>query len=280
MKKTKIETRILEFLKRINFFLKLLGINLVQTKVFLTALPLFVEDYHRFRKNKNRHPNIFIWGNSFPCLNDRSQNSGEISGHYFYQDSYVARKIFLANPQKHLDIGSRIDGFISILAAFREVEVLDIRPLPIEIENVSFQLADIVEDLPAYLHSYCDSLSCLHTIEHLGLGRYGDPIDYDGYIKGLRNITKILKPNGLLYVSVPIGPQRIEFNAHRVFSVRYFLDLLTPDYSVLEFSYIDSDNNVSTLFKNVKLDENNIHNNFGCEYGCGIFIAKKKPQSA
>lgn len=72
-------------------------------------------------------------------------------------------------------------------------------------------------ELPAGMVNYCDSISSLHAIEHFGLGRYGDPIDYFGYLKALQNIAKIVKTGGTFYFSVPIGPQRIEFNAHRVF---------------------------------------------------------------
>ncbi|MBV5330073.1 MAG: DUF268 domain-containing protein, partial [Chlorobium sp.] len=52
------------------------------------------------------------------------------------------------------------------------------------------------------LRSYCDSLSCLHALEHFGLGRYGDPIDPHGYADGLRNMVKILRQGGLFYLSV------------------------------------------------------------------------------
>jgi hypothetical protein len=74
--------------------------------------------------------------------------------------------------------------------------------------------------------NYCDSISSLHAIEHFWLGRYGDRIDINGYIKGLNTIYWMLKKWGIFYFSVPIGPQRIEFNAHRVFSLKYLVELL------------------------------------------------------
>jgi hypothetical protein len=54
-------------------------------------------------------------------------------------------------------------------------------------------------------------------LEHFGLGRYGDPIDPKGYETGLHNIAKILRSGGVFYLSVPVGNERVEFNAHRVF---------------------------------------------------------------
>jgi len=67
-------------------------------------------------------------------------------------------------------------------------------------------------------------------MEHFGLGRYGDPVNYDGYLLGLNNLYQILKIGGKLYFSVPIGPQRIEFDAHRVFSLSYLLELFYGKY--------------------------------------------------
>ena len=88
--------------------------------------------------------------------------------------------------------------------------------------------------------NYCDSISCLHALEHFGLGRYGDKIDPDGHLKGFRNITKMLKTNGVFYFSVPMGRQRIEFNAHRVFGMSYLLNWVSVDYDIISFSYIEN----------------------------------------
>jgi SAM-dependent methyltransferase len=82
---------------------------------------------------------------------------------------------------------------------------------------VSFKQADLMNP-HAELLDYCDSLSCLHALEHFGLGRYGDPIDPNGYEHGIRNMANILRPRGVLYLSVPVGVERVEFNANRVFN--------------------------------------------------------------
>jgi len=114
----------------------------------------------------------------------------------------------------------------------------------------------------------CDSLSCLHAVEHFGLGRYGDPVRYDGYALGLDNLYRMLKEGGKFYVSVPIGPQRIEFNAHRVFSVGYLLKCFEGRYLVDQFSFVDDRGD---LHEDVALSESDVQKNFGCVYGCGIF---------
>ena len=78
-----------------------------------------------------------------------------------------------------------------------------------------------------------DSVSCLHALEHLGLRCYGDTIDYDGWRKGLDGRTEILEPGGTLYLGLPTGePQRVEFNAHRVFSLPFIRDVLEPRFVI------------------------------------------------
>jgi predicted SAM-dependent methyltransferase len=119
---------------------------------------------------------------------------------------------------------------------------------------------------------YCDSLSCLHALEHFGLGRYGDKIDYQGHKRGWNNLYKILKKGGKLYFSVPIGTQRIEFNAHRVFSMDYLLKMIEGRYKIDSFSYV---NDAGDLVKNAELNDDLVKTNFSCHYGCGIFELTK-----
>lgn len=131
----------------------------------------------------------------YPCLADRFEAAGSASGHYLFQDLLVAQKIFSNQPKKHVDIGSRLNGFVAHVAAFREIEVFDIRPLTNTVKNVRFICGDFMKEdvVPA---EYCDSVSSLHAIEHFGLGRYGDAVDYDGHHKGLNSIYRLLKPWG------------------------------------------------------------------------------------
>ena len=204
----------------------------------------------------------------YPIVNEKNSDAGNAQGHYFHQDLYSAQKIYENNPIKHVDIGSRIDGFVAHVASYRKIELLDIRPFNDSITNVIFREANLL-DLPADLEDYCDSISSLHVIEHIGLGRYGDPIDYWGYLKALDNVKFILKEGGLFYFSVPIGPQRIEFNAHRVFSLEYLIQILNERFRILEFAYVDDKGD---LHIDIELNDDNIKSNFDCYWGCGIFI--------
>lgn len=205
-----------------------------------------------------------------PQLADRFEQAGTMKGHYFNQDLLVAQKIFENQPETHIDIGSRIDGFVAHVASFRKIKVFDIRKLENTFHNIEFEQHNVMQFEPKFENRY-DSISSLHAIEHFGLGRYGDPINSNGHLLALDNIYRYLQKNGTFYFSVPIGrQQRIEFNAHRVFSLPYLLDLFKDKYELKSFSYVDTDDN-GVLYRDVTLSEENIRSTFNLQYGCGIF---------
>jgi hypothetical protein len=121
--------------------------------------------------------------------------------------------------------------------------------------------------------NYTSSLSCLHTIEHFGLGRYGDKIDPKGYKKGIESIEKIVEKDGSVYFSSPIGKGRTEFNAHRVFELEYLVENLLEGFEIKDFSYVDDNGCVK---KSVNLSTEKVKNNYGCRYGCAIFDLTRK----
>jgi len=190
-----------------------MGINLGVFISRISFLPHFCWQYIIFcKKSKVR----VIFDPVFES-NDSSANLGE----YFFQDLYVSKKIINSKTETHYDVGSRVDGFISILSTHLKVEVLDIRPLNVSIDNVSFHQLDIV-NLPSNFYGIAKSLSCLHTLEHIGLGRYGDPIGVDDWINALSNLKKLLSKGGKLYISTPIGEEVVRFNSNRIFSPSIF----------------------------------------------------------
>lgn len=239
----------------------------------LTALKEIFRYYSNLRKIKKQTDGKWKIKSLFPCLHDRHDESGTASGSYFHQDLLVAGEIFKKKPFKHVDVGSRVDGFVAHVAAFRKIEVFDIRSLNSEHENILFIEMDIMNPQKKY-ENYTDSLSCLSVLEHFGLGRYGDNIDIYGYKKGFENLVKMLKKGGAFYFSVPIGEQRIEFDAHRVFSINEILALTEENgLEVIRFSYVDDKGN---LHKDYKLSEKDLENNLRCSFGCGIWEFKKK----
>jgi len=238
-------------------------------------LPCYLRDYNLLKKSARQcgKKELFPFGRIWPCLGERSASAGNSHSAYFYQDLHVAQRIFINNPKRHMDVGSRIDGFVAHVASFRKLSILDIRPLNNDkLKNIDFMQCDLMGEIPENLIESTDSLSCLHALEHFGLGRYGDPVHFEGYLLGLKNLYRILQPGGKLYLSVPIGEQRIEFNGQRVFSVRHLLELLEVHYRVNAFSYVDD---MSNYHEHVPIDPIRVADNYGCNSGVGILELTK-----
>jgi SAM-dependent methyltransferase len=252
-------------------FLIFFGFNPAIMINSIIGIPHYIKDYYLIRRQiKNKlHKQTKL--SFFPCLTDKISN-GPTKGHYFHQDLLVARRIFENKPILHVDIGSRIDGFVAHVAAFRSIEVFDIRPIFNKVSNIHFRQLDFMKPISDELEGYSDSASCLHALEHFGLGRYGDPLEINGHIQGLDNLYRILKNDGKLYLSIPIGESRIEFNAHRVFSINDLLELFEGRFRLDNFSYIDDH---GEMHENSIIDEATISNNANCHYGCGIFELTK-----
>jgi len=232
----------------------------------LRNIPRYVRDLFRFRSNYTGRLELL------PCLHDWYEEGGTTKNEYFWQDLLVARKIFAANPKKHVDIGSRMDGFVAHVASFREIEVFDIRPITTSIPGVTITQADLMNPAAA-ITNYCDSLSCLHALEHFGLGRYGDPIDPKGYESGVRNMARILRQGGVFYLSVPVGIERVEFNAQHVFNPNTIVDVAQSNQFMLrEFALFTADDGL------VEMDTayETLASVGKRRYGLGIYTFKKK----
>jgi hypothetical protein len=214
------------------------GFDPLRMLASLRSLPHFISDWWKFRKGFSGK---ISW---MPCLHDRYEEGGTTKSEYFWQDLLVARKIFQANPKKHVDIGSRVDGFVAHVASFREIEVFDVRPITAQIPGVVFKQADLMRGIEIASRGYCDSLSCLHAIEHFGLGRYGDPIDSKGHHHGIANMALLLQPGGKLYLSAPIGKERVKFNANRIFDPSNLVSLAENNGLALQQLIVISDGKV------------------------------------
>ncbi len=229
--------------------------------IALRHMPAFASEVRAFRRLGG------TVDETWPLLADRGEANALIDPHYFLQDIYFAQAIFGANRLRHVDIGSRVDGFISHLAVFREVEVIDIRPESKSLHpNIAFRQADLMNlDLEAI--GDIPSLSCLHSLEHFGLGRYGDSLDPQGHVTGFRRLADAVAPGGVLYVSFPVGIPKTVFNAHRIID-----PTLPPTWAVgavaLErFSYIDDRGDLH--------EDADVADAAGEAYGCGLYTFRR-----
>lgn len=169
----------------------------------------------------------------FPCLFDNISHT-PLDATYFFQDSWAAKKIFDLKPTHHYDIGSSAKT-IGILSQFIPITMIDIRPIELELPNLFFKNGSILE-LP-YEDNSIDSLSSLCVVEHIGLGRYGDPLDPFGSEKAIKEIKRVLAVDGVVLFSVPVDTEnKIYFNAHRAFTREYLMSLFS-DMELLEEKY-------------------------------------------
>jgi hypothetical protein len=260
----------IKLVRSIHGALELAGFDVRKTLRFLKGYGKFKRGLAELRRQMAGNHD-FALGKRLPILGEDQEVSGIASGAYFHQDLLVARKIYEAKPIRHVDVGSRVDGFVAHVAVYRPIEVIDIRRQDAAVKNIIFRQCDMM-NLPAEMEGYCDSLSALHSIEHFGLGRYGDAIDYRGHLRAIDAMHRMLMKGGRLYFSVPIGPQRIEFNAHRVFDVGYLLGVFQNAFRLQEFSFVDDS---GVLVEDAPLEESAVKANFGCWLGCGIFQLEK-----
>lgn len=194
----------------------------------------FAEDAKRYSE-LNRHFTMQIKEKyNMPIYTDKVAKAGSIHS-YFWQDLWAARKIFKESPVVHYDIGSRIDGFVAHLLTFRDnVNLIDIRPLDREVDGLKFTCADAT-NLNSFEDGSIESLSALCSLEHFGLGRYGDKIDPEACYKCFEAIGRKVKEGGNIYLSVPVGKEHLEFNAHRVFYASTIIEAF-PEYELVEYS--------------------------------------------
>lgn len=221
----------------------------------------------------NEHPTMKIEDDYYnnPVYIDKYVSAGSV-GSYFWQDLWAARKICRISPKEHYDIGSRVDGFISHLLSFRDrVTMIDIRPLNREVEGLHF-VCDDATNLNSFEDNSIESLSALCSLEHFGLGRYGDKIDPDGCYKCFEAIGRKIMAGGNIYISVPVGKEHIEFNAHRVFYASTIIDAFSQ-CELVEYSY--TKNGYMEYHVDVHKYDNDITR--GGE-GFGLFHFKKKYQ--
>lgn len=188
----------------------------------VARLGSFSAEYRTFR-SLNRASVFALRGRDIlPCLKDRTATT-PVEPTYFLQDTWCARKLAERMPAEHVDVASSARS-MGVISQFVPVTFVDIRPIEIELPRFTFMPGSVLA-LPFGDRSV-SSLSSLCVIEHIGLGRYGDPLDPLGSEKAAAELCRVLSREGNLYVSVPVDSEcRIYFNAHRAFTREYVLSL-------------------------------------------------------
>jgi SAM-dependent methyltransferase len=222
----------------------------------------FRSQYRHFVSlNQTERPEFSAdWTDRWARLDD---DTGHLpfDAHYVYHTAWAARVVAQLSPSKHIDISS-YTYFSTLLSAFVPVEFYDYRPAEITLSNLKCGAADLC-DLE-FSDRSVESLSCMHTIEHIGLGRYGDPMDANGDKRALAELERVLAPRGSLLVVVPVGKPRIQFNAHRIYDPQMLEDYL-PNLKLAQWTLLPDDTSRGLV--------DNPSREFALQqrYGCGCF---------
>lgn len=238
--------------------------SIYRTARLIPAMFWFVNDLIHFTLLTRQGVPRFVlplW-NLQPSLRDRT-TATDFDRHYLYHTAWAARVVAEIRPDRHVDISSSL-VFCSMVSAFVPVTFFDYRPADLKLSNLQSQPADLMA-LP-FTDGSIYSLSCMHVVEHVGLGRYGDPLDPDGDMKAVSELNRVLEPGGHLLFVVPVGRPRIMFNTHRIYAYEQVLALF-PELTLAEFTLVPDDGALVRQAAPELVQQQ--------EYGCGCFWFKK-----
>lgn len=221
----------------------------------------FLAQWFRFRRKSDNRFTI-RYRDVYPRLNDKVTTT-PFDQHYTYHPAWAARVLAKTQPKLHIDISSILQ-FSAITSAFIPIKFYDYRPAHLQLNNFESDFADL-KKLP-FENNSIESVSCMHTIEHIGLGRYGDELDAKGDLKAIAELMRVTQPGGTILFVTPVGSPRIEFNAHRIYSFEQIIGYF-EGCELIEFALIPD---TGGLLINpdpslVKVQK----------YGCGCFWFKR-----
>lgn len=238
--------------------------KVIKKIIRIVLSPFVLGDYARFRAKDEAHRFTTPFGEFYPQIRDKTIATG-FDRHYVYHIAWAARKVAEIKPEFHVDISSSL-YFSSIVSAFVPVKFYDYRPADLQLSGLSSEKGDLLR--LSFADNSIASLSCMHTVEHVGLGRYGDPIDPDGDLKAIKELKRVLAHEGSLLFVVPIGKPRVQFNAHRIYSYEMIKEYFS-DLELREFSLIPEKSGAMIVHATKEQADKEA-------YGCGCFWFVKK----
>lgn len=229
----------------------------------LISRAFFVREFRRFSRLAVQSPERFPlrWTDRLPYLDEKTTTTS-FDRHYIYHTAWAARVLAQTKPEFHVDISSSL-YFCSLVSAFLPVKFYDYRPADLSLPNLSVEAADLTA--LSFPSQSLASLSCLHVVEHIGLGRYGDRLDPDGDLKAISELQRVLAAGGTLLFVVPVGKPRIMFNAHRIYSYEQIISSF-PELELKEFALIPDDPKDGGLIYQATREMADAQ-----RYGCGCF---------
>jgi hypothetical protein len=178
------------------------------------ALPKYIGDLVRYRRASSGDASGAF--RLYPILGQDTPTT-EFDAHYVCLGEWAFRHIVGSGVEEHVDVGAQI-SWVTCLSTVVRTVTIDIRPLSMPFRNLESRAGSILA-IP-FADRSVRSLSCLHVAEHIGLGRYGDPLDPRGTRKSIDELARVVAVGGMLYFGLPVGRPQVFFNAHRVHDPR------------------------------------------------------------
>jgi len=232
-----------------------------------------IAQHYKFRREFFRFKSLDIskrfrvdWRERYPRMGESTPITS-FDRHYTYHTAWAARVLAKTKPSEHVDIASSL-YFTAIASAFIPIRYYDFRPPELKLDNLSIKQADLLA-LP-FQDNSISSISSMHVVEHIGLGRYGDPLDPDGDLKAISELKRVTATGGDLLFVVPVGQRKLMFNAHRIYSYDQVIDSFS-DLELVEFALIPDDPQQGGL-----LDQATREDTDKQSYGCGCFWFRKR----
>jgi SAM-dependent methyltransferase len=226
----------------------------------------FRADFERFRAMSVEPRFELDWDDRMPCLDDRTAGTG-FDRHYVYHTAWAMRVLARVRPAKHVDVASSL-YFAALASAFVPVRYLEYRPVDLHLPGLTCEQADLLR-LP-FADRTVPSLSCMHVVEHVGLGRYGDALDPDGDLKAMSELERVLAPGGTLLLVVPVGRPRVQFNAHRIYGFDQIREAF-GGLELVEFALVPDRTNGSAIIAPATKQQADAQ-----RYGCGCFWFRRR----
>ena len=180
----------------------------------IPILNFFKDDSKTFNNSSNWNESLQVFLNRFTISNVFNNNIGI--------EDYPGASRLLIEAFFRYDIKQKKVAVIGSLDPWIEAMLLNLDNTVITVEyNVptinhdklsAISYTDFQQNPKIY-----DVIVSFSSIEHSGLGRYGDPLDPEGDIKAMEDIHKNLKENGLLILGIPVGTDTLVWNVHRIY---------------------------------------------------------------
>jgi len=229
---------------------------------YVGKLPAFFFEYYKFKKGAPEWPCRLI--DALPMFHERTAVMS-FDEHYVYHMGWAARVLREISPEQHIDISSSI-VFSAITSAFLSINHYDYRTPMLKLDGLGCGNQDLLN--LRFENSSINSLSCMHVIEHVGLGRYGEPINAHGDREAAKELMRVLAPGGHLIIVVPLAERaHVRFNGHRIYDYRRVTELFRG-LDIIEFSFLNERKN-NTFTRNAEAKDI-----VGSRYGCGCFLFK------